>query len=136
MSAVGLALRWAPREPPLPAVAVVGTGAAGARLRVAAHERVLAGTELRATGNAGWIVLLGDASDLPWADGAAYLGWDAGLLVPTASAPWPPADLVRAAVRRAAGTGDGLVVLLPDRLLVSPVPARRLDPARLLDGAG
>jgi hypothetical protein len=123
-----LPVTWAPREPPLPAVAVAGTGDAARRLRAGAAERVAAGADLRATANADWIVVLGAEPDLPWAEGAAYLGWDAGLLLPTTSQPWPPVDLLREAVRRTAGSVAGLVVLLPDRLLVSPMPARPLEP--------
>ena len=117
-------IRWSTREPPLPPVAVAGTGAAAVALRAKAKN-----TDLRAAGNDDWIVLLGDAADLPWADGAVYLGWDAGLLVPTTRTLWPPADLVHAAIRQNAG--DGLAVLLPGRLLLSPVPARHLDPSKL-----
>jgi hypothetical protein len=123
-----LSVSWVPREPPLPAVAVAGTGDAARRLRAGAADRAGAGADLRATANADWIVVLGAEPDLPWADGAAYLGWDAGLLVPTTSRPWPPADLLREAVRHRTGSVAGLVVLLPDRLLVSPMPSRPLEP--------
>lgn len=123
-----LSVGWVPREPPLPAVAVAGAGDAARRLRAGAVDRAGSGADLRATANAGWIVVLGAEPDLPWADGAVYLGWDAGLLLPTTSQPWPPADLLREAVRHRAGSVAGLVVLLPGRLLVSPMPARPLEP--------
>ena len=125
-----LQLRWSRREPPLPVAAVAGSGTVAVRLRSGGYQRSQAGARLSATGNADWIVLLGAADDLPWADGATFLGWDSDLLVPTTRAPWPPADLVRASLRRR--FGPALAILLPERLLVSPNPARRLDPRRLV----
>ena len=89
------------------------------------------GAELRAVADADCLVALGDAGDLPWVDGVTYLGWDCGLLLPTTLAPWPPAQLIRESL----ATDHGLVVLLPDRMLVSVVPVRPADPAALADRA-
>jgi hypothetical protein len=119
-------LQWSRREPPLPSAAVAATGEALDSLRSATITRIEAGAELRATAGDGWLVVLGAGTDLPWADGAIYLGWDSGLLVPTTLAPAPAAGLLRAALPR-----EGLVSLVPDRVLVSPLPVRVADPVLL-----
>ncbi len=125
-------LRWSPREPPLAPVAVAGSGPVALSLAAGARDRVEAGARLRAAATAGWIVVLADVADLPWADGAVYLGWDDGLLVPTTRVPWPPAGIVRGALAGQHIPDDcGLVVLLPDQLLVSPMPVHPLSPAAL-----
>lgn len=119
-------LAWARREPPLQPAAVAATGSVIDSLRKATINRMDLGGELRAVGGDGWLVVLGDRADLPWADGAIYLGWDSGLLVPTTSVPSPPTGLLRTALPQ-----EGLVVLLPDHVLVSKTPARAADPALL-----
>jgi MoxR-vWA-beta-propeller ternary system domain bpX5 len=119
-------LAWDRREPPLQPAAVAATGSVVDSLRKATINRIDLGGELRAVGGDGWLVVLGDSADLPWADGAIYLGWDSGLLVPTTSAPSPPAGLLRTALPQ-----ERLVVLLPDHVLVSKTPARGADPALL-----
>jgi hypothetical protein len=125
-------LRWARREPPLPPAAVAASGDAGRRLRAAVRACLGRGAELRAAAGDDWIVALGDRADLPWVDGASYLGWDAGLLVPTTLVPWPAAELVR----ESPAAGEELVVLLPDRVLISAMPRRRADPAVLAADPG
>lgn len=119
-------LEWSRREPPLTPAAVAATGTVIDSLRQATISRLEEGAELRAAGGDGWLVVLGDRADLPWADGAIYVGWDSGLLVPTTSAPTPPAGLLRGALPR-----SGLLVLLPGRLLMSDPPLRAADPALL-----
>jgi hypothetical protein len=121
---------WRPREPPLPYAAVAASGPAAARLAAATADRIRAGAGLRATAGAGWLVVLGDPAELPWVEPATWLGWDAGLLVPTTRTPVPPAAVLREGL--AAGP-DELVVLLPDAVLVSAVPVRPADPTRLTD---
>lgn len=116
-------LEWVRREPPLAPAAVAATGAALAPLREATAAR-LPDQELRVVADDNWLVVLGN--DLPWADGAIYLGWDSGVLVPTTSMPRPPIGLLRAALPAAE-----LTVLLPDRLLLSQAPRRPADPALL-----
>lgn len=133
MTVPPLRLRWSRQEPPLPPVAVAGCGECAGRLRAAVRDRVASGAQLRAAADVDCVVALGDAGDLPWVDGATYLGWDAGLLVPTTLVPWPPAQLIRESL--AIGPG-AVVVLLPDRVLVSPMPVRSADPAALGGGAG
>lgn len=119
--------RWTRREPPLPAAAVAVCGAAVSGMWTAVGERVADGARLRAAAGPRWLVVLGEAGDLPWVDGARYLGWDAGLLVPTTLLPWPAADLLRAALHRAA-PHSGLFALLPGQALAAPLPVRPLDP--------
>jgi len=94
------------------------------------RDRIAGGAELRAAADTDCVVALGDPRDLPWVDGVTYLGWDSGLLVPTMLAPWPPAPLIRESL----GIELELVVLLRDRVLVSPIPVRPADPAALADG--
>jgi MoxR-vWA-beta-propeller ternary system protein len=125
---VTMTLRWLRREPPLACAAVAGSGAVAERLRLAAADRVAAGARLRACADAECVVVLGDTGDLPWADGAVFLGWDSGVLVPTTLVPSVPADLLRRAV---CGTSADLVAVMPGCVLVSSVPVRAAD-ARLL----
>jgi hypothetical protein len=118
-------LRWLPREPPLACAAVAAVDQAGERLRQAAAGRLAAGGRLRAAANDEWVIVLGDPVDLPWIEGALYLGWASGVLVPTTLAPSVPADLLRRSVTR--DVGD-LVVMVPGAVLVSPMPVRPADP--------
>ncbi|MBO1419673.1 hypothetical protein, partial [Streptomyces sp. FH025] len=66
--------------------------------------------------------------DLPWADGARYLGSDGGVLVPTTARPWPAAPLWRAAL---GATTAQLCALVPGHALVTDPPAPGCDPAAL-----
>ncbi|MFC4018436.1 hypothetical protein ACFOW4_10850 [Micromonospora sp. GCM10011542] len=133
MSAPPLSLRWRRRDEPLPAVAVAASGAVVTQLGADALMRVTAGAHLRACvgREQSWLVVLGDEADLPWADGAVYLGWDGGLLVPTLAQPWPCADLLREPLRRLTKQQTGLIALLPELVLAGPLPREPLDPARL-----
>src|SRR6266851_5079391 len=49
---------WQRREPPLPAVAVVGVGAVAASLAVATHQRLQDGAELRAVADPEYLVVV------------------------------------------------------------------------------
>ncbi|GIG74921.1 hypothetical protein Pfl04_33250 [Planosporangium flavigriseum] len=128
-----MTLRWHRRDAPLPAAAVVASGAVMAELRADTLIRVAAGAQLRvcASQEQGWLIVLGDRAELPWADGAVYLGWDGGVLVPTLTEPWPCADLLREPLRRLVGQQVGLVALLPGLVLAGPLPREPVDPARL-----
>jgi hypothetical protein len=75
-------------------------------------------------------VIIGDEADLPWSDGAVYLGWEAAVLVPTTRAPIPRTALIADSARREAGTHD-LVIVLPQTVLYTPFPRPIADPAQL-----
>jgi hypothetical protein len=123
---------WQRREPPLAAVAVVGVGAVAARLATATHERLQDGTELRAIADPEYLVVLGAEHELPWVDGARYLGWDGRALTLTTHQVRPAADLWRdAALAEDGGDPSALVVVLPEQILVSEMPLRPADPAAL-----
>ena len=121
-----IGLRWALREPPLFPAAVVGFDEVVPGLAAAVRERLGRGVELRAAGGVRLLLVLGEAADLPWADGARYLGWDGGMLTPTTHRPLPAAGLWRQAVLRGIDK-DRLVVLLPGRALVTAAPRRAAD---------
>ncbi|MDQ2836081.1 MAG: hypothetical protein M3Y42_01075 [Actinomycetota bacterium] len=120
----GLELSWSPRAEPLPAAAVVATGATAIELgRVVAAGPA---DQLTAAGGDGWLLVLGPGSELPWVDGARYLGWQTGLLLPTTLTCTPPVSLIRTVLPDAP-----LRVLLPEALLLSELPRRPVDVGRL-----
>ncbi|PBC75806.1 hypothetical protein BX265_0486 [Streptomyces sp. TLI_235] len=122
------ALRWERREPPLPPAAVLALGDAVPALAAATRARLLAGVRLGTLADAGALLVLGAAGDLPWADGARYLGRDGELLVPTTARPLPAPALWPAAL----GARRGQVcVLLPGHALVADPPPPTTDPAAL-----
>jgi hypothetical protein len=123
--AAPLTPRWLHREPPLPPAAVAVSGPATRALLYGATVQLAAGAELRLAHGPGWLLLLGEAGMLPWADGAVYLGWDSGLLLPTTADIWPGAAIVRAGLA-ALAPGCGLLALLPGRVLASRMPATPL----------
>ena len=119
---------WSPRDPPLPALAVVGVGPVAlalARRVLAVEDAALA--RWSGVAGPGVLVLLGDTESLPWVDGVVYLGRDAAapsLLLPCTLAPSvAPALLDRALVARARA-GTPLAVLPRSGHLV-PVGAAR-----------
>ncbi len=128
MTAASLAITWSARPEPLPPVAVAAVGSAAVALRAATFARRLDGINLRAAASPEWIVVLGHVGDLPWVDGATYLGWDGGWLLPTALAPYPGVAFVQAALNGSSSTS--LTVLLPGQLLRAALPVRAADPAR------
>lgn len=125
-------LAWVVRDVPLTPAAVTATGPAARDLAGATVRRLHAGESgLRAVGAGERLLVLGDEDRLPWCEGARYLGWDGGVLMPTTRRPTVPADLVAAAARRRL-QGAPLVVVLPDGLLGARVPQRDVDAAVLL----
>lgn len=114
-------LAWIDREAPLPAAGVVAHATAVAALARSADSRLDAGASLAAAYGHGYLVIIGDDADLPWADGATYLGWEAAVLVPTTRQPVPRTALIAEAARRTAGAHD-LVVVLPHVVLRTPNP--------------
>jgi hypothetical protein len=127
---------WRDRDVPLAAAAVIGHGPAGVALARSARERVRAGTPLGVASGHEFVVVVGDESDLPWSDGAVYLGWEATVLVPTTREPVPRTALIAAAARRAAGAHD-LVIVLPGLVLhtANPRPVTRASALRQLAAA-
>jgi MoxR-vWA-beta-propeller ternary system domain bpX5 len=121
---------WRPRAVPLPVVAVAARGEPALRLVERATPR------FRGIGGPGWLVLLGD--ELPWVDGAVYLGRDPDaprLLLPTHSAPHaggaPVAGLVdRWAADRCAGM-PGPYAVIPGWGVIPVGEARAVDPGQL-----
>ncbi|MFH8381344.1 hypothetical protein ACH4E7_10420 [Kitasatospora sp. NPDC018058] len=124
----GVPLRWERREPPLEAVAVLALGSAVPVLAAAARSRIQSGRRLAVAGDEGALLVLGEVADLPWADGARYLGSEGGVLVPTTARPQPPAALWRAAL---GATEERLCVLVPGHALVTDPPAPGCDPTGL-----
>lgn len=128
---------WTPREPPLTPVAVAAVDAAASALarrlldRDDASLRALRGV---AAIDRPLLVVLGD--DLPWVDGALYLGSPDAcprLLTPTVHAPILPEALLERALRRRFPAAEGLLAVLPPDTVVPLVDAAPLDRARLLE---
>jgi MoxR-vWA-beta-propeller ternary system domain bpX5 len=102
MSSHKISIEWRPREPPLIPCAVAGRG----QTAVALARRAAASTETKglwciAAGE--WLLLSGAPNELPWADGAFYLGRDPhapNLLLPTVRMPTVPVDLLARALSR------------------------------------
>lgn len=138
-----ISVAWRPRPAPLDPVGVAARGEAAralARRLLARDDEALA----RMSGAAapGLLVVLGASADLPWVDGAVYLGKDASaptLLLPTTREPSVPLPLVERAFARAAGAPPPLAVLLDPPLLTSLQAARPILRTTLqswLDRAG
>jgi hypothetical protein len=127
-----VSISWLHREPPLVRAAVTATGRASRALALSTEARVDAGpVSLRvagrhAEGDLDRLVVLGDPDDLPWCAGAQYLGWEAGVLLPTERRPTVPTDIL-AAQARAMLAGAALVIVLPDALVGMPMPGRGVD---------
>jgi MoxR-vWA-beta-propeller ternary system domain bpX5 len=128
-----LPVAWRPRPVPLEPV---GVAARGESARALARRLLARGDETlsRLSGVAGpdLIILLGDATALPWVEGATYLGRDAqapSLLLPTNREPAVPVPLLeRALLIRASRlhAEPPLAVLLDPPLLASTLEARPL----------
>lgn len=123
------------REPPLSVVGVASMrpDALFAAL-VGRDDEVLA--RLSGVAAPGLIVVLGGEDDLPFVDGATWLGRDPaapGLLLPTTLAPDVAAGLYADAVRSRAKASLVAVLPGPPLTLVPLDAARPLDRARLRD---
>ncbi|MFF8770697.1 hypothetical protein [Kitasatospora sp. NPDC015120] len=128
-----VALTWERREPPLPAAAVLAVGEAVPALAVATRARLADGARLGVLADDTALLVLGAEPDLPWSDGARYLGRDGELLVPTTARPKPAPALWRAALGAEPGE---LCVLTPDHALVAAPPAPATDPQALTPCTG
>ena len=122
-------LEWIVREPPLAPGAVLGRGVVAAQLA----QRVLGYSmddleSIRAVGGDDWLIVIAPPQQLPWAEGAVYLGWESGVLVPTLLRPTLPMFLVARTLARQSGSPDErLRILMPDQVLAGPLPERRVD---------
>jgi hypothetical protein len=130
-----ISVQWRPRAAPLEPVGMAVRGAAAGVLA----ERLLARDDealARLSGVAapGLLVVLGDAGELPWVDGAVYLGRDAeapALLLPTAHEPSVPLPLVeRALLARSAGAPGLSWSAPPYAVLVDPPLLASVQAAR------
>jgi len=104
-------LGWQRREPPLPIAGVIAEGKAAIALVERLADRMRKETVDVSVYTADrMFVVLGEAQELPWIDGATWIGRDGQLLCPTALVPDLPTDLVTRAVRRSyVGTGPTIV---------------------------
>jgi hypothetical protein len=126
-------LTWRPREVPLDPVGLAARGEAAQALarRLLARDDEALG-RLSGVAAPGLLVILGEAADLPWVDGAVYLGRDAdapSLLLPTARAPSAALPLVERSLlarARKSGASPPYAVLVDPPLLASTQAARPL----------
>jgi hypothetical protein len=138
-----ISVAWRPRRMPLDPVGVAARGSAArvlARRLLARDDEALA--RLSGAASRELLVVLGDPADLPWVDGAVYLGKDAAapsLLLPTTREPAVPLPLVERAVARAAEAPPPFAVLLEPPVITSLQAARpvlRSTLERWLTGGG
>ncbi|BCM92506.1 hypothetical protein IAD21_04386 [Abditibacteriota bacterium] len=130
-------VRWRPRAEPLEPVAVVATGSAARALAKRLLE--LPDDELKRLRGVSWnegLALEGESQNLPWADGASYLGHDARapkLLLPCALEPDAPLDLwARAFERQLKRELVAPLAILPqNNLAISLAGGRSLERAKL-----
>lgn len=124
-------IRWEQRPAPLPPVAVAARGRARPTLAASASERLRGGAALKAAGNESWLLVLGPEVELPWCDGALYLGSDGGVLLPTTLRCWPAPDLVLRAIHARTRRPELVVAVLPETVLLVRRPERAADLALL-----
>ncbi|HKV12615.1 MAG TPA: hypothetical protein VJ725_31005, partial [Thermoanaerobaculia bacterium] len=131
---------WSPRARPLPPVGAVARGRAARLL----GERLLARSDedlARLEGVAGedLLIVLGPAAELPWTDGAVYVGRDPeapSLLLPTTREPSVPLPLLEQALiaraQRVPGVSPPLVVFPDPPLVASTLEARPVTRVMLM----
>lgn len=124
-------IEWREREIPLPPVAVVAVGEAAKALgrRLLRYEDA-ALKRLEGVSGGDCLAAIGAAGDLPWVDGALYLGSQTGLpevLMPTTLEPNISAALLLEALRMRMGELKPPVALLPaEGLALSLASARTI----------
>lgn len=134
-----VALGFLPRPTPLDALAVAATSHAKALARAALRRTDAELAALRGVAGASVLVLLGPAEQLPWCDGAIYLGRDPAapsLLLPTTLTPTLPLPLVERAIGRhvdAARVAAPIAVIHDGSLSLLSVSAARPVSRRLLE---
>lgn len=121
---------------PLRPVAILARGPVVPILAGALAESVSRGTDLDLHAGDGYLLALGSEQDLPWVDGATWLGRDGSLLVPTTLTPLPDAGLVGRAIARRLGGGSAWIVLMPDLVLAGERSTGLPDVGRLREIAG
>jgi hypothetical protein len=129
-----IALTWRPRTTPLDPLGLAVRGGAARALaqRLLARDDAALG-RLSGVVSPGLLVVLGEAADLPWVDGAVYLGRDAdapSLFLPTSREPTAPLPLVERALlarARTSGTSPPYAVLIDPPLLASTQAARPIE---------
>ena len=125
---------WRVRDEPLEPCAAAAHGdaafALAARLLDCDDERLAA---LRGVAGASLLVVLGDASALPWIDGVEYLGRDASapsLLLPATRTPSMAVQLFERAVL--ARSGKPAPIAVSARFVASVASARPIVRSRLV----
>jgi hypothetical protein len=123
---------------PLTPSAVIGVGESARAL--ALRHRDFSDAQLarlRGVGGSGVLVVLGAADDLPWSDGAAYLGSEPSapeLYLACASEPDVPAPLLLRALLRhfqPVPPSVPIVVSIQPQLVISVTAAQRLSRERI-----
>jgi hypothetical protein len=127
----GAEIGWRIRGEPLRPAAVFGAGPIAARLVAALLERIERGADVEVHAGHDLVLAIGDADNLPWVDGAVWLGAEAGMLVPTTLELTPEPHLVARAVAKAVGADAAWIVLTPDGIVVGRRAVGRPDLGRL-----
>jgi len=128
-------VRWRPRAAPLEPVGMAVRGeAAGVLAKRLLDRDDEALARLSGVAAPDLLVVLGEAGELPWVDGAVYLGRDAeapALLLPTTREPSVPLPLVeRALLARSAGASGVSWVSPPYAVLIDPPLLASVQAAR------
>lgn len=124
----GVRWTWSVCEPPLEPSAVIAIGPIARELGLVLMGRSDPQLQaLRGVAGEDVLLLLGAAADLPWIDGAVYLGRDSSapaLLVPTTHRPSLPLPLIERAILSRRERLPAPVALTVNGLLVSGAEAR------------
>ncbi len=135
-------IRWTQRDDPLMPVGVAAVGDQAHALARRALRGDCTGLmdRLRAVATVDALLLLGCVSDLPWVEGAVYLGKDpkaGSLLIPTNMVPSVPIDAVaRCFVTYFADVQPPIVILPEHRRVFSSAPALPLARSHLVRWLG
>jgi hypothetical protein len=124
-------ITWESQATPLTPAAVLARGRLVPILAAVLAEHLDHGVDLDVHATDGHLLAIGEERDLPWVDGATWLGRYGSLLVPTTLRPSQEASLVARAVARRTGGESAWVVLLPDQLLTGSWSIGRPDTRRL-----
>lgn len=133
--APGIGFELVRRTVPLSPIAVLGRGSVARSLAQALSARAAEELEVEIFAGDDWLLAIGQATLLPWVDGATWLGREAKLLLPTTLEPTVDAELLWRALRRRTGRASW-TVLLPGQVLFGDRATGILDVARLRELAG